>query len=173
MHVNVTIFNQLPLLHTATYSDRRTPWSQESLARWIAIRALELSYTAWDLKPLAIDFGWAGTPFRWNPHRRLELRCELDAAFFHLYRIRREEVAYILDTFPILRRNDENHYGYYRTKALILEIYDAMLRAIDSGTAYETIVCPPPADPRVAHPSAPSVESAHGREPMPDPESTH
>jgi hypothetical protein len=46
---------------------------------------LELSYTAWDLEPFAKDCGWDGPPFRWDEERRFLLRCELDAAFFHLY----------------------------------------------------------------------------------------
>jgi hypothetical protein len=62
-------------------------------------------------------------------------------------------VAYILDTFPIVRRKDEaNHNGDYRTKRVILEIYDAMLEATRSGKPYTTRLDPPPADPQVAHP---------------------
>ena len=33
----------------------------------------------------ACDCGWSGPPFRWDEERRFLLRCELDAAFFHLY----------------------------------------------------------------------------------------
>jgi hypothetical protein len=36
----------------------------------------------------------------------------------------REELAYILDTFPIVRRKDEEKYGEYRTKRMVLEAYD-------------------------------------------------
>ena len=46
---------------------------------------LELSYTAWDLEALALDCGYSGPPFRWDEERRFLLRCELDAAYFHLY----------------------------------------------------------------------------------------
>lgn len=34
---------------------------------------------------LARDCGYDGPPFPWDPERRFEIRCELDAAFFHLY----------------------------------------------------------------------------------------
>ena len=34
---------------------------------------------------------------------------------------RRAELAYILDTFPIVRRKDEALYGEYRTKRMVLE----------------------------------------------------
>ena len=72
------------------------------------------------------------------------LRAELDAAIFHLYGVSREDTDYILDTFPIVRRKDEAQYGEYRTKRLILEIYDAMQRAMDTSVPYQTILDPPP-----------------------------
>ena len=31
-----------------------------------------------------------------------------------------------MDTFPIVRRKDEETFGEYRTKRVVLEIYDAM-----------------------------------------------
>jgi len=60
-------------------------------------------------------------------------------------------VDYIMETFPIVKRKDEQKYGEYRTKRVILEIYDAMAEAICTGTPYQTVLDPPPADPRVAH----------------------
>jgi len=35
-------------------------------------------------------------------------------------------MAYILDTFPIVRRKDEQRYREYRTKRMVLENYDAL-----------------------------------------------
>jgi hypothetical protein len=64
----------------------------------------------------------------------------------------REDTAYILDTFPIVKRKDEAKFGDYRTKRIILEIYDAMKSATDSGQPYQTLLNPPPADPRCCHP---------------------
>ena len=32
------------------------------------------------------------------------MRAELDAAFFHLYGIERDDVDYIMETFPIVKR---------------------------------------------------------------------
>jgi superfamily I DNA/RNA helicase len=58
----------------------------------------------------------------------------------------------ILDTFPIVRKNDEKAHGEYRTKRLILEVYDALAEATRTGRPYATRLDPPPADPRVAHP---------------------
>lgn len=60
----------------------------------------------------------------------------------------RHAVNYILDTFPIIRRKDEEkHNGDYRTKRAILEIYDAMLAATHTGIPYQTKLAPPPGPP--------------------------
>jgi len=48
-------------------------------------------------------------------------------------------------------RVDEAAQGEYRTKRVILEIYDEMKQAMESGEPYQTRLDPPPADPRVAH----------------------
>src|SRR5713101_5662297 len=76
----------------------------------------------------------------------LLLRCELDAAYFHLYGIRRDDVDHILETFPIVKRKDEQAHGEYRTKRVILDIYDAMQQAMETGTSYHTRLAPPPAN---------------------------
>ena len=95
--------------------------------------------------------GYDGPPFRWDEERRFLLRCELDAAYFHLYGIERDDVDYIMDTFPIVKRKDEAAHGEYRTKRVILEIYDEMAEAVRTGQLYKTRLDPPPADPRAAH----------------------
>jgi hypothetical protein len=154
-------------------SETSSAWSggSQTLRDWLLPRVLELTYTAWDLEPFAQDCGWAGPPFRWDEERRFLLRCELDAAFFHLYLgpedewrrqpealtkafpTPRDAVSYIMDTFPIVRRKDEKKYdGDYRTKRVILEIYDAMHESIRTGHPYQTRLDPPPADPRCCHP---------------------
>jgi hypothetical protein len=94
---------------------------------FIAPRVIELTYTAWDLEPFARDVlaevgvaqwnawfpanpvGPDGTPrpFVWDEERRFDLRCDLDALYFHLYEISREDVDYIMETFPIVKRKDE------------------------------------------------------------------
>jgi hypothetical protein len=45
---------------------------------------------------------------------------------FHLYDISAEDVAYIMETFPIVKRHDEERWGEYRTSRLIQEIYGRM-----------------------------------------------
>jgi hypothetical protein len=58
-----------------------------------------------------------------------------------------------METFPIVQRKDIQKHGSYRTKETILEIYDRMRQAIDSGKPYQTNLDPLPADPRYAHKS--------------------
>jgi hypothetical protein len=115
-------------------------------------RVLELTYTAWDLAGFGRDLGYDGPPFRWDEERRFLLRSELDALYFHLYGIARNDVDYILDTFPIVRRKDEAAYGEYRTKRVILEIYDALAEAERTRVPYQSRLDPPPADPSCRHP---------------------
>ncbi|MEU0652050.1 DNA methyltransferase [Streptomyces albogriseolus] len=127
-------------------------------APFITRRALELTYTADDMRPFAHDVGDTGSPFQWNEARRQVIRAELDALFFHLYGINRDDVSYILDTFPIVKRKDEEKYGEYRTKNLILAEYDRMAAAGltlenpltegESGTYRSTLTPPPGQGPR-------------------------
>lgn len=51
---------------------------------------------------------------------------EFDGLFAHLYGLTREELDYILDTFPIVRRKDEGKYGEYRTKRRVMEAWDTL-----------------------------------------------
>ena len=67
-----------------------------------------------------------GAPFVWDEARRFLMRCELDALYFHLYGIGRDDVDYIMETFPIVKRKDEATHGEYRSKRVILEMYDQM-----------------------------------------------
>ena len=63
----------------------------------------------------------------------------------------------ILSTFPKVRDYDEKAHGEYRTKRVILEVYDAMAEAARTGVPYVTRLDPPPADPRVTHPPRPAA----------------
>ncbi|MCK4504640.1 MAG: N-6 DNA methylase, partial [Candidatus Aegiribacteria sp.] len=111
---------QLPLLHPDVFQET-CPWSDnKTVGDWISERVIELTYTSWDMKPFAEDCGFSGPPFTWEEERRFQLRCDLDAALFYLYGIKRDDVDYIMETFPIVRRKDEQKYGEYRTKRMIL-----------------------------------------------------
>jgi hypothetical protein len=149
-HLKYHTFKQLPVLAPPTYA-AEAPWQRGTQLRdWLLSRVLELTYTAWDLGFFSRDVGYDGPPFRWDPRRRFLLRCELDAAFFHLYCLSRENADYVMDTLPIVRKNDERAHGEYRTKRIILEIYDAMQEASRTGRPYQTRLDPPPGPPRDA-----------------------
>ncbi|MFM9593136.1 Eco57I restriction-modification methylase domain-containing protein [Streptomyces scabiei] len=127
-------------------------------APFITHRLLELTYTSHNMTPFARDLGDTGAPFRWDPDRRAVIRAELDALFFHLYGITRDDTAYILDTFNVTRDNDMKAHGVYRTKNLILAEYDRMAAAGltletpltegESGTYRSTLTPPPGQGPR-------------------------
>lgn len=113
--------------------------------QWFTARVVELAYTSRDMADFAEDLGYEGAPFRWDEERRELLRAELDAALFHLYGVSRADVEYVMDTFPVVKREDETlHGGTYRTKDLILDIYDRMAEARETGGAYQTVLDPPP-----------------------------
>ncbi len=186
-NLNFFIAKQIPVLSPSAIG-HSTPWgpTDSSICDWLLPRVLELTYTAWDLQPFARDCDYDGPPFRWDEERRFLLRCELDAACFHLYlpadphgrwmparrsagcprdetseefatlnahfATPRDAIAYIMDTFPIVRAKDEDRYGEYRTKRVILGIYDAMQHAIGADEPYRTVLDPQPADPSCRHP---------------------
>ena len=139
------IVKQLPVLPPAAYKTS-VLWLDESLEDWIRRRMLELCYTAWDLEPFALEQGDDKPPFRWDYPRRALIRAELDAAYFHLYELRRDDVDHVMDSFDGLRRREEKaqNFGEFRTKRLILERYDAMADAARTGVAYQTVLDPPP-----------------------------
>jgi hypothetical protein len=110
---------QIPAIVPSVLS-KAPPWAKVNV-RWYLDRLLELVYTATDLSGFAVECGYTGQPFTWDPERRFSLHCELDAAFFHLYGIDADDADYILETFPIMKRHDEAEFGEYRTKRVILE----------------------------------------------------
>ena len=84
---------------------------------------------------------------------RQSARAEIDAIVAaQVFGLTRAELSEILDTFPIVKSKDEEKWSEYRTKRVILEIYDAMAEAMRTGDPYQTRLSPPPADPSVAHP---------------------
>jgi len=184
--LSMFVMRQLPVLPPSVALSA-CPWSAagEDVAEFTLPRVLELTYTAWDMEPFANDCGFDGPPFRWDEGRRFLLRCELDAVFFHLYLGSEDEwcqqpavigafpsprhaVEYIMDTFPIVRRKDEQQYGEYRTRRAILEIYDAMAEAQRTGTTYQTRLNPPSADPRIAHSGVEQAAVLHIQRPTID-----
>ena len=130
--LNLFIVEQLPVIAPADY-DR--PFGHKTALELVRDHVLRLTYTAHDMAPFARDLGYDGPPFIWNEEERCHLRARLDALYFHLYGLEREDAEYVLSTFPIVRREDEKAFGRYRTCDLIL----AYMNALEAGDT-ETVV---------------------------------
>ncbi|MEY8040048.1 N-6 DNA methylase [Saccharopolyspora cebuensis] len=143
-HLTYGYVTQLPVLTPSDY-ECDCPWSSaDQLSDWITTRVLELSYTSYDMAPFAEDHGDDGPPFRWDEERRFWLRAELDAAYFHLYGVKRDNVNYVMDSFRAFRNNDAKRFA--RTKQAILDLYDEIAKAITTGEPYRTVLDPPPGE---------------------------
>ena len=122
--LNWYIVEQLPVIPPADY-DRSFG---KMTAREIVTReVLHLTYTAHDMTAFARDMGYDGDPFIWDDADRRQRRARLDALYFHLYGIGKDDADYILSTFPIVRRHDEAEFnGRFVTRDLILAQMDAL-----------------------------------------------
>lgn len=104
-HLTYFILEQLPIFPPEVF-ERPTPWdSTTTFADWVTER---------------VDFLMEGP---WDVAQRAETRAELDALMFYLYGMTLDDIEYIMDTFPIVQRKDEEKHKEYRTKRLILEKY--------------------------------------------------
>ena len=136
-HLKYFTMRQLPML-SVEMADAKLAWADRGVRRWITDRVLGLVLDNEEMARLGEDFGTELADGAWDSSRRARLRAELDAAFFHLYGIERDDVDYIMETFPITKRKDIAAQGEYRTKRLILEFYDSMAEAERSGKRYES-----------------------------------
>ncbi len=115
--MNYFVLMQVPVL-TLEMAAGVTTWFDRPVTAWMVRRADRLN-------------GWVP-----DSQERAELRAEIDAAMMHLYSMSRAEVAHVMDSFPILHREDVAGHGSYRTRDLVLAAYDAMADAKESGTPY-------------------------------------
>jgi hypothetical protein len=121
VHLNFFIVNQLPMFPPDRYAER-CPWAKrQTLERWISDRVLKLTCTADDMRSLAEAAGFDPPVHKWNAGERAELTAELDAAFFHLYGIDRDDAEYILGTFGGAKRDDAAEL--FPVDNLILDYY--------------------------------------------------
>ncbi|NBV77888.1 hypothetical protein EBR66_07015 [bacterium] len=139
---NFYLMEQMPFPRPAFFLGH-CPWDRcNQLIQWIAPRVLELSYTSYDIQPLARELGLSKGPFAWDEVRREVLRAELDAAMFHIYGMSREESNFVLDAFPIVHRKDEARHGCFKTKDVVLTAFDNFQSAQNSGSTYVSPVTP-------------------------------
>lgn len=133
--LNFFIVEQLPTLPPDAYAEK-CPWSKrETLEHWISERVLRLTCTADDMIPLAQACGFAGSEgngvHTWKDAERARLRAELDAAYFHLYGLSRDDAEYVLTTFTGTGHNPQAPAGEptwhaNRAGAATLGAYDVL-----------------------------------------------
>lgn len=133
LHLNFFIVEQVPAIPHDTY-DKPCPWNRTTtLESWISERVLKLTCTAEDMLPLADACGFTSGSFqaeyggrlnKWDEAERAELMADLDAAFFHLYRINRDDAEYILSTFKGIHDPCALFQGAVTTAQRILQKYD-------------------------------------------------
>jgi hypothetical protein len=122
-HINAYILEQLPVIPPAAFEKKL---GKTTVGDFIRREVLKLTYTAVDMEPFARDMGYEGKPFAWDEDARRHSKAKLDALFFNLYGINRDDASYILDTFPIVKREDEAQFGRYLTHDLILAYMNAL-----------------------------------------------
>jgi hypothetical protein len=165
------VLEQLPVLAPDTYDKPVTWLNGNPPASWIRDRVLELTYTSYEMAPWAQHLGEEGPPFVWDEDRRFVMRAELDAAYFHLYGIAREDLPLVMDSFRAFRNKTPELF--HATCAEITRVYDAMAKG-----PYATELTPPPAHsprhppgtspltrPRRPHPEPPGSGPGSGASP--------
>ncbi|MEI6259319.1 MAG: hypothetical protein WCR46_05350 [Deltaproteobacteria bacterium] len=71
-------------------------------------------------------------PDRRDTGDRAQLRAEIDAYVAHLYGLSRDDFAYILDTFPVLKKKEKKAFGEFMSKRKCLEEYDRVGKIINA-----------------------------------------
>ena len=126
-NLNYFYFKQLPIIPTSAYSEEE----EEFVIRY----SKKLLGTT---RKMAEILGCPVTI--WNDDERTLLMARLDAFYAMKYGLDRDELEFILDpeavmdkgyptqTFPQVKANDIAKFGEYRTKRLVMEAYDELMR---------------------------------------------
>ena len=151
-HLNWYIVEQLPVIAPARFQDAlpvaftaqmrasglmNGHHPAPSVADFVIPQVLALSYTAHDLAPFARDLGYVDAqgqvlpPITWDDEDRRARLAALDALFLHLYGLDADDAGHVLDSFPIVRQQDEAAFGRYRTRDEVL----TLLRLLPSKAA--------------------------------------
>ena len=141
--INLFILEQLPVIAPERFNAPLPPafaqamrearlmnghHANPTVADFVLPQVLALCYTAHDLAPFARDLGYvdaAGAvlpPFAWDEGERHARMAALDALFFYLYGLDGDDAAYMLQSFPIVREQEERAFGRYRTQEEVLRV---------------------------------------------------
>jgi hypothetical protein len=124
VNLSYFIIEQIPTFHPDFYKQKCSWNKKQTLEKWISDRVLKLTCTSNDMIPLAEAAGFKPTVHKWDNAERLDLMAELDAAYFLLYGIERNDVEYILTTFAGLRDESLDLLSSSTTSSQILKFYD-------------------------------------------------
>lgn len=128
LHMSLSILDSLPFPRLQ---------QDDSRVRFLVPRVARLLCTG----PEMVNFwnalaeaGWVdwkaehgASPGEADLNRRAAIEAEIDAFVAkELFGLTRDELAYLLDTFPIVEKRDRKVHGDYRTKILILQAYDVL-----------------------------------------------
>ena len=149
----LTVLDSLPFPRLA---------SDGVVGRRLVERALRLTCTAPEMNALWDEFSQAGIvprrkvgeiPGAIEVQHRLLLRSEIEAELAILYGLTSDELGHVLDTFPIVQKDDEKAYSDFRTKILVLDRYRELSRP--SGANVISLPVKPAFRPQ--HPITPAV----------------
>lgn len=121
-HMDFFILKQLPVIPPERYNDELKMRISEIVAK--------LTYTSNSLDSFAKELNYTAK-IKWDVKDRIELMAELNAIYAHFYEISRIDLEYILETFPIVKRNELSKYGEYLTKKFTLRFYDKLVGVIN------------------------------------------
>ena len=123
-HLTYGFLKQLPLF-TPDMFEQECPWQPGLRFDSFVIQILHRLFAVSDALLRCLPRSSTGfSP--WDSASRANLRAELDAGFFLMYGISRDEVAFVLDQFPVLKKNEEASHGEFLSRRLILEHYDKL-----------------------------------------------
>jgi len=91
----------------------------------------------WLSRDVDADEQFPKPPFMWNEERREKIRAELDAYIANLYDLEEEELEFLLDSFEVIKKNELNEHGEYRTKKLIMSIFNGDSENMFTGDNHE------------------------------------
>ncbi len=124
VNLNFYLIEQFPMIPPDFYA-QRCPWNRRmTLEKYISDRVIKLTCTSDDMRPLAEEVGFAKGVHKWNATERSTLLAQLDAAYFVLYQIRREDIEYIFTTFSAKSDVNEDLFGGENRAKKILKYYD-------------------------------------------------
>ena len=126
MHLSFNVLTQLPLISPDAYDGVADRFKAR-----IRNDVLDLLFNCSSLKDLSNEFGYTSPPAQWNDETRMEMICELNAIYLHLYGLSEDETNHVLDSFRALETSETTIYGEFRTRRLTMEYFKKYMSQIE------------------------------------------